>query len=359
MLLLGRERRRSDAASSSSTAALSTRASVPRGARPRRPPMSRAAARARCTTASTTGVSGSRYGCAMARHDSSTTSAALPGASVPRRSPKGVVAAPCSVAMRNTCGARRHDVVHAGHAVQAQHEAHLLEHVAVVVDAGLVEADRDLHARAAAVVERGDAAAQAEVRAGDCGRSWCAVCATRSMSSSVSHTPCPSVRRGTQQGRAGRGAACRPSGAPARVLPLVGGLDEVHVHAGLVLGRASRAAPSSASSEHQWRFAGASWTRARSRVLRPYFSQRSGKIELIVRSGWLGRRGRRGRRAPSSGGSARRRPRRPRRRADSGRGAVRVRDAHADVLVGLEDAVGDLDRARAGATASRAGAAPS
>ena len=35
---------------------------------------------------------------------------------------------------------------------------------------------------------------------------------------------------------------------------------------------------SSASSEHQWRLAGASWTRARARVLRPHFSHRSVKM---------------------------------------------------------------------------------
>ena len=47
----------------------------------------------------------------------------------------------------------------------AQHHAHLLQHVAVVVDAGLVEPDRDVDPLRLEAVERRDAAAQAKVRA--------------------------------------------------------------------------------------------------------------------------------------------------------------------------------------------------
>jgi 3-hydroxyisobutyrate dehydrogenase-like beta-hydroxyacid dehydrogenase len=48
--------------------------------------------------------------------------------------------------------------------MDAQGESHLLEHVAVVVDAGLAKADRHAHAAGAQRVERRDAAAQAEIR---------------------------------------------------------------------------------------------------------------------------------------------------------------------------------------------------
>src|SRR5476649_728183 len=52
---------------------------------------------------------------------------------------------------------------HARHAMGAQHELQLLQHVAVVVDAGLVEADRGVDALLLKVIERGHARAQAEV----------------------------------------------------------------------------------------------------------------------------------------------------------------------------------------------------
>ena len=62
-------------------------------------------------------------------------------------------------------GAARHLVLHeARHAMDAQGESHLLEHVAVV-DAGLVKAERHAHAGGVQRVERRDAAAQAEIRA--------------------------------------------------------------------------------------------------------------------------------------------------------------------------------------------------
>ena len=52
---------------------------------------------------------------------------------------------------------------HAGHAMGAQHQLHLLQHVAVVVDAGLVEADRGVDALLLEVVQRRHAGAQAEI----------------------------------------------------------------------------------------------------------------------------------------------------------------------------------------------------
>ena len=106
---------------------------------------------------------------------------------------------------------------------------------------------------------------------------------------------------------------------------------------------------SSASSEHQCRFAGASCTRARSRVLRPHFSQRSAKMRVVVLD-------RDGLRAQVGEQLARYRLREPR-----GEGLVglvgesilvpervRVGHAHADVVVGLEDAVRHLDDRAAG-----------
>jgi hypothetical protein len=47
---------------------------------------------------------------------------------------------------------------------RAQHHAHLLQHVAVVVDPGLVEADRGVDAALFEGVERRDPAAQPEIR---------------------------------------------------------------------------------------------------------------------------------------------------------------------------------------------------
>ena len=137
-----------------------------------------------------------------------------------------------------------------------------------------------------------------------------------------------------------RGAA-RPA---ARVLALVGGLDEVHVHPD------ARAAPRlassavSASSEHQWRFAGASWMRIRSRAVLAVSAPRGSRnrSQLV---------GERDRLAGQEGGDV---------RGKIGRqplheGLVRlvgeavlvaqhvgVGHPHADVPVGLEDPVGDL-----------------
>ena len=65
--------------------------------------------------------------------------------------------------MRNTCAAVGTVVVHARHAMRAQHHPHLLQHVAVVVDAGFVEPDRGVDALRLEHVQRRDAGAQAEI----------------------------------------------------------------------------------------------------------------------------------------------------------------------------------------------------
>ena len=59
----------------------------------------------------------------------------------------------------------RHAIVHAGLAMGAQHHAHFLQHVAVVVDAGLVETNRGVDPLRLEPVEGRDAAAQAKIRA--------------------------------------------------------------------------------------------------------------------------------------------------------------------------------------------------
>ena len=174
----------------------------------------------------------------MARQGSSTRSAARPAASSPMRSPKGVVAAPSSVAMRKIWALVGTSSSIPGTRWSRSAEAHLLEHVAVVVDAGLVQAERRPARRPPGSGSRG--AMPLRRRRFELGlvQIMTPRPATRSMSRSVSHTPCPSVRRGPEEAEPvevlRRGAAR----APARVLALVGGLVEVHVHPHLVPGRA-------------------------------------------------------------------------------------------------------------------------
>ena len=47
-------------------------------------------------------------------------------------------------------------IVHAGHAMRAQHHPHLLQHVAVVVDARLIDPDRSGDPGGLELVEGGD-----------------------------------------------------------------------------------------------------------------------------------------------------------------------------------------------------------
>jgi hypothetical protein len=62
--------------------------------------------------------------------------------------------------MRNTCAGVGHLVVHAGHAMRAQHHPY----VAVIVYARFVDPDRGGDSSGLELVERGDARAQPEVR---------------------------------------------------------------------------------------------------------------------------------------------------------------------------------------------------
>src|SRR5260370_40273258 len=55
---------------------------------------------------------------------------------------------------QNLADARNIRLVHSRYAMGAQHHAHLLEHVTVVVDAGLVEADRGIDAALLEEIER-------------------------------------------------------------------------------------------------------------------------------------------------------------------------------------------------------------
>ncbi len=125
--------------------------------------------------------------------------------------------------------ARHVGLVHAGHPVGAQHEAHLLEHVAVVVDAGLVEADRRVDALRLEPVERRHAGAQPEVRraiVADAG-------AGRRHPLDVGFVEPDAVAERQARTEHPEPVEVLEGGAAAALLRvglLVGGLHEVHVH---------------------------------------------------------------------------------------------------------------------------------
>jgi hypothetical protein len=77
--------------------------------------------------------------------------------------------------------ARARDVllIHPRNPVRAQHHAHLLQHVAVVIDPGLVEADRGIDAALLEEIQRRHTAAQSEIRAAIVGRLWVPVVLTK------------------------------------------------------------------------------------------------------------------------------------------------------------------------------------
>ena len=50
-----------------------------------------------------------------------------------------------------------HVIVHARRAVDIQHHAHFLQHVAVIVDPGLIDAERHFDTLVEKAVDRGDA----------------------------------------------------------------------------------------------------------------------------------------------------------------------------------------------------------
>src|SRR5215472_956744 len=90
-------------------------------------------------------------------------SAARPTSSAPIVSAKGVVAAPPEVAMRKTCAGVGTSSSMPGTRC-AQHHPHLLQRVAVVVDARLINPDRGGDPGGLELVERGEARTQPEVR---------------------------------------------------------------------------------------------------------------------------------------------------------------------------------------------------
>ena len=131
----------------------------------------------------------------------------------------------------------RHVVLdHAGHAMGAQHQLQLLQHVAVVVDAGLVEPDRGVDALLLEEVQRRHARAQAEV-----GRAVVADAALgRGQAVDVLLVQPHAVAE--RQAVVHHAEAVdvfqrRALAAPPGVFLLVGGLDQVHVHRHVVLGR--------------------------------------------------------------------------------------------------------------------------
>jgi hypothetical protein len=132
--------------------------------------------------------------------------------------------------------AGRHVVVHAGDAVDPEGEPHLLEHVAVVVDAGLVEAEPHPDPRLEESVHRRDAAAEPEVRARVGADHHAALRGPLHVPRREPHAvPQREARpEETQAVEVLRRGAAR---APPRVLALIGGLVEVHVHPDLVPGR--------------------------------------------------------------------------------------------------------------------------
>ena len=59
--------------------------------------------------------------------------------------------------------AGRDDVLHPGYAMQAQHQANLLQHITIIVDPGLVEAHRNRHALGLEDIKRRHATSQAKI----------------------------------------------------------------------------------------------------------------------------------------------------------------------------------------------------
>ncbi len=111
----------------------------------------------------------------------------------------------------------------------AQHHAHLLQHVAIIVDARLVDADGDGNTRRNEAVDRRDAALETEI-----GRAIVAdPHAMRRARPDIVLTHPNTVADGelsVQQSEAGKVIERRAPGAPARILLLVRRLQNVHVH---------------------------------------------------------------------------------------------------------------------------------
>ena len=160
--------------------------------------------------------------------------------------------------MRNTCAGVGTLVVHARHAMRAQHHPHLLQHVAIVVDAGFVEADRGVDALRLERVQRRDAGAQAEI-----GRA--VVADAGAGRGERGRCPPRSARR------RGRASCCGPS-RPKRSMYSTAvqpprrraysfwyAVSTRCMCIGTLYLREVSASRVSAASEHQCRLAGASW----------------------------------------------------------------------------------------------------
>ena len=241
--------------------------------------------------------------------------------------------------------AGRHVVVHTGNAVEPEREPHLLEHVAVVVDARLVETEPHADPRLQESVHRRDAAAEAEVRARIAADHHAAL---RGPLDVPRREPDPVPQREARPEEPEalevlrRGAAR----APARVLALIGGLVEMHVHSDLVPGRALPEGSQrliGAPVEVGGRQLDADPIGA---VLPASLPEAPEEVELIVQRDRLPRQER---------GDAGREVRRQAphellvrlvREAVLVAEHVGVGDSHADVLVRLDDAVGDFPHPR-------------
>ena len=113
--------------------------------------------------------------------------------------------------------------------MRAQHHPHLLQHVAIVIDAGLVEADRGIDSALLEEIERCKTAAQAEIGAAivadmGTGRGNAVEIGLVEPYAMPQCQPRPEKPETIDIIEGGAAAA------PAGVFLLVGGLDEVHVH---------------------------------------------------------------------------------------------------------------------------------
>ena len=238
----------------------------------------------------------------------------------PRRSPNGVVAAPCSVAMRKIWAQVGTSSPIPGTRWSRSAEAHLLEHVAVVVDAGLVEADRRPACRAA----RSGSRARCRCGGGDSSWDW-------ADHGAAARDPVDVLARSaTRRARASGPDPAGPAGpgAPPPCLRCAGARTRAgrRSRRGACasrpgVGPSSLRAPSGPhrSTSAGWRArAGCALARRGSGRAPP---RGSGTGRADRPPGSPVRRGRRRRRGRAPAGASGRTPGRPRRRAGSGPGA--------------------------------------
>src|SRR5260370_14914771 len=130
---------------------------------------------------------------------------------------------------QNLTNARDIVLIHSRYAMGAQHHAHLLEHVTVVVDAGLVEADRGIDAALLEEVQRCETAAQAEIgtaivadMSAGCGDAVEIGLVEPDAMAEGQPRPEEPETVDIVEGRA--------TAAPAALFPLIGGLDDMPMH---------------------------------------------------------------------------------------------------------------------------------